>query len=89
MVLTPGPREVLVGDDLLVDPIEVDTALGDDTVEIGRGVTRVGVLSHEVLCATGYTVVDTAMVDAITLVESAGHLVTPGAQLVTVTLLVV
>ena len=56
VVLALGPRELLVIDDMPADPVEpveVDTACGDDTVEIGRGPTRVDLLFHEVLCATG------------------------------------
>lgn len=53
------------------------------------GVDSPGVEAAGVVSVTGHTVVETAMVEVTTEVESAGQLVTVGAQLVTVISLVV
>lgn len=53
------------------------------------GVDSPGVEATGVVSVTGHTVVETGIVEVTTEVESAGQLVTVGAQLVTVISLVV
>ena len=59
------------------------TLLGLDPVDAGGELAPTGVIS-----VTGHTVVEMAMVEVVTIVESAGQLVTSGAQLVMVISLV-
>jgi hypothetical protein len=75
----------VAGDEVGAGPLGEELPTGE--LPVGAGT--------EVLCpvgcvsVTGQTVVDTAMVEVTTVVESAGQLVTVGAQLVMVTSLVV
>ncbi len=57
-------------------------AVGATTAELEAPIGTPVALSVGV---TGHTVVDTAMTEVTTVVDSAGQLVTSGAQLVTVT----
>lgn len=65
------------------DPEAVAVAL------LGTGLAVVRSLVPGFVSVIGHIVVETAMVDVMTLVESAGQLVTVGAHLVIVTSLVV
>jgi hypothetical protein len=73
-----------------------ETPLGEDGVGVTidepagvlAGETPVGLAGIEVVSVTGQMVVETAMVEVTTLVESAGQLVTVEAHLVTVISLV-
>jgi hypothetical protein len=68
-----------------------DTLVGDDAGEapLEPGAVVDSLAGVDSLSVTGHTVVEIAMVDVITLVESAGQFVTVGAQLVIVISLVV
>lgn len=70
----------------------LEPATGDETGELPLGLAgddAVGVDPAGPVSVTGHTVVETAMVEVTTVVESAGQLVTVGAQLVIVISLVV
>lgn len=91
--ITPEAKEVSTDVEAAGVPLGKDDPAGELTgkmpvgpVPVDRGVepTSAGVVS-----VTGHTVVETAMVEVTTVVESAGQLTTSGAQLVMVTLLVV
>jgi hypothetical protein len=83
-VLKLEPEGLSVFEATLVDELGAGIVGWDTIVESGRGLERVGVLSLDV-CSTGGTVLGLAAVDVITLVDSAGQLVTVGAQLIMVT----
>lgn len=88
VVLIPEPVGLFVFETTLVDQLGAGIVVWDKIVESGRGLVRVGVLSLDVF-STGRTVLGLAVIDVITFVESAGQLVTVGAQLIMVTSLVV
>lgn len=70
----------------------LEPATGEETGELPlgpAGPVSVGVEPAGVVSVTGHTVVETAMVEVTTVVESAGQLVIVGAQLVIVISLVV
>ena len=75
---------VPLGDeDTTLDEPTGRTLLGLDSVGAGGELAPTGVIS-----VTGQTVVEMGIVDVVTMVESAGQLVTSGAQLVIVISLV-
>jgi hypothetical protein len=91
--VTPGAKGVLVG----TEPPEVAPG-GGDPAEEPTGKTPVGVgtagregepVAAGAVSVTGHTVVETAMVEVTTVVESAGQFTTVEAQRVIVTSLVV
>lgn len=70
-------------------PVGVLTAVGISGLDFEPGATEDGTVAGTVsVSVTGHTVVETAMVEVTTVVESAGQLTTVGAQLVMVTCVV-
>lgn len=69
----------------IVNRVELDWSAGDTPGEIAVTEDVIAVS----VAVTGHTVVEIAIVEVTTVVESAGQLVTVGAQLVMVTSLVV
>jgi ribosomal 50S subunit-recycling heat shock protein len=85
-----GPAGLVTGE-LPLGPagLEADPAGTDSVEEDPAGAVSVGIEPAGVVSVTGHTVVEMAMVEVTTVVESAGQLVTVGAQLVIVISLVV
>jgi hypothetical protein len=90
--VTPGAEELPTGVEAAEVPLgEFDTAeelTGKTPVELGPAGT-VELTVAAVVSVTGHTVVEIAIVEVTTVVESAEQLTTSGAQLVMVTSLVV